>query len=400
MISVNSQKVKLLNQMAILRSIQVNDTISRQQIARTTRLSNSTISILVGELIASGIVKELGEGESSGGRRSKLLGINEEGGTILAVDLGSSNITCAIVDLRANIREKRTIDAPAEPNERLPAVIELLKTMREVGRAKGMDNFLGVGVAVSGFVDPKNGIIISASNMGWKNIHLKKEIEYATGLTTSIDNVAKAGALAEYYYGTGVGADHLLYIEAGSGIGAGFIVNGSLITGLRNAAGEIGHLQMVQNGLVCKCGKIGCLETIASGKAIERKAFERREQSALLQSYYDRHGKITAEYVFDCAKKDDPAALSIIDEAIEFTAIATANILSMFNPELIVFGGGLANAGAFYLDRITHKLELSLIKDHNKGVQIKLSSLGRNSSILGAATLVIERLFRPIEAIF
>lgn len=399
MIVVNSQMVKQLNQMAIIRNIQINESTSRQEIARVTGLSNSTVSILVSELIDSGIVKELGEGESSGGRKSKLIGINEEGGYILGVDVGSSKTICGIVDLRANIRKKMIIDTPKDPNERLTALINLLRDMREVGRANNMDNFLGIGIGVSGVVDSQNGII-SSSNMGWQKVNLRKEIEYAVGLSTSVENTAKAGALAEYYYGQAIDVEHLLYISVGKGIGAGFLINGSLLTGMRNAAGEIGHMRMVPDGLPCSCGRYGCLETIASGHAIESSALKEISKSAQLRKIYDQYGTISAEHVFQSALDGDEVAQNIINTAIEFTAMATENLVNMFNPEMVVFGGGLSNAGSYYLDPIMNKMKESLAKERNKELQLKFSSLGRDSGVLGAATLVIKQIFRPIESRF
>ncbi len=173
-ITGNSLLIKQINRMAILRTIQKHDGISRLELARTMGMSNSTVSTLVAELLSAGIVKELGEGKSIGGRRPIRIGINEQGGYILGVDIGSSKITCGIIDLRASVREKIAVQTPKEKENKIPTIIDIIEKTKQLGKEKGMSNFLGIGVAAPGLVDVNNGIIVSSANLEWKNVELKK----------------------------------------------------------------------------------------------------------------------------------------------------------------------------------------------------------------------------------
>jgi glucokinase-like ROK family protein len=395
----DSLLMKRINQMAILRFVQRNEPASRGDIAQACGLSNSTVSTLVSELMEMGIVKNVGEGPSIGGRRPVVLGINEQAGHVIAVDVGSTTITCGRVDLHAKIHDKLVIKTPKDPAESLSATVELVARLHQQALATESPVVLGVGVATAGYVRPSTGIVVSASNLGWRDVDLGHHISAATGLPTQVDNNANAAALGELYYGLGAGVDNFIYVAIGNGIGAGLVLDGELYRGARNGVGEVGHIAVAQDGPRCNCGRIGCLESLASGSAIEQMA-----QTALLQWEPGERtaaepAKITAKDVFQRAAEGDPAAGVIVDQALGHLAVGIANVVNLLNPNEVILGGGLTRSGEYFMEHFLSKIQPRLLPEQNGHVQFRLSESNEDSGLRGAATLVIQQLFGAVHTV-
>jgi N-acetylglucosamine repressor len=392
-LKVDSLLMKRINQMAILRFVQRNEPASRSDIAQACGLSNSTVSTLVSELMEMGIVKNVGEGPSIGGRRPVVLGINEQAGHVIAVDVGSTTITCGRVDLHAKIHDKLIIKTPADPAESLSATVELVRKVQAQALATESPIVLGVGVATAGYIRPATGIVVSASNLGWRDVDLGRSISMATGLPTQVDNNANAAALGELYYGLGAGVAHFIYVAIGNGIGAGLVLDGELYRGARNGVGEVGHIAVAEDGPVCSCGRIGCLESLASGSAIEqmaRKALSRPGSDGNARSERE---KITAKDVFQWAEQGEPAAAAVIDKALGYLAAGIGNVVNLLNPDEVILGGGITRSGDYFMEHFLPKIRPRLLPEQNGHVQFRLSESNEDSGLRGAATLVIQQLF-------
>ena len=399
MLKGDSLLMKRINQMAILRFVQRNEPTSRSDIAQACGLSNSTVSTLVSELMEMGIVKNLGEGPSIGGRRPVVLGINEQAGHVIAVDVGSTTITCGRVDLHAKIHDKLIVKTPKDPAESLSATVELVKRVHEQALATGSPLVLGVGVATTGYVRPATGIVVSASNLGWRNIDLGRDISAATGLPTQVDNNANAAALGELYYGLGADVPNFIYVAIGSGIGAGLVLDGELYRGARNGVGEIGHIAVAADGPPCSCGRVGCLESLASGSAIEQMAQASLSRTEADGSTLSEQAKITAKDVFRRAEKGDPAAAAIVDKALDYLAIGIGNMVNLLNPDQVIIGGGITRSGDYFMRYFLPKIQPRLLPEQNGDVQFRLSESNEDSGLRGAATLVIQQLFGAVHSV-
>jgi glucokinase-like ROK family protein len=395
----DSLLIKRINQMAILRFVQQNEPSSRYDIARACGVSNSTVSTLIAELMEIGIIKTVGEGPSIGGRRPVVLGINEEAGHVIAVDVGSTTITCGRVDLHAKIHDKLTIRASKIPAKSLAATVELVQKVYQQAMAQDSPPILGVGVATAGYVRPSTGLVVSASNLGWRDVDLGREIQAVTGLPTLVGNNANAAALGELYYGAGAGVANFIYVAIGNGIGAGLVLDGQLYLGARNGAGELGHTAVAPDGPPCSCGRVGCLESLASGRAIELMARTSLTDTQPPGAARPRKARITAEVVFRRAQAGDPAAAGIVDTALNYLAIGIGNMVNLINPDQVIIGGGITRSGNYFMEQFLPKIGPRLVPEQNGQVQFALSESNEDSGLRGAATLVIQQLFGAAHSI-
>jgi glucokinase len=217
---------------------------------------------------------------------------------------------------------------------------------------------------------------------------LKDELEERTGLSTTVENDANAAAWGEFRFGAGSEATHLVFITLGTGVGGGVISHGVLLRGAQGAGGELGHITIQATGPRCGCGNHGCLEALASGTAIARRAREvasEKPNSALGRLALDR--MVLGEDVAELAREGDEAARSVLDETGTWLGIGLAGFVNIFNPEVIAIGGGAARAGDLILDAARHEVRLRAMSPGRDLVQIKQAALGARSGVLGAAAL-------------
>jgi len=261
-----------------------------------------------------------------------------------------------------------------------------------------------VGVATAGYVRPATGIVVSASNLGWRDVDLGQEIQAATRLPTLVGNNANAAALGELYYGAGAGIANFIYVAIGNGIGTGLVLDGQLYRGARNGAGELGHTAVAATGPTCSCGRTGCLESLASGSAIELMAAAELPASPPPGAAPPGPGRapkarITAEMVFRRAQDGDAAAAAIVDTALNYLAIGIGNMVNLINPDQVILGGGITRSGDFFMEHFLPKIRPRLVPEQNGHVQFALSESNEDSGLRGAATLVIQQLFGAVHSI-
>lgn len=257
------------------------------------------------------------------------------------------------------------------------------------------EDVIGIGIASPGPLNSEEGVIIETPNLPFKKFPLKSTVENATGIKTFIDNDANAAALGEFLFGAGKGVENLIYITVSTGIGGGIIINKKLYRGKTGNAGELGHMTVEPQGPRCNCGNYGCLEAMASGTAIARVARERlqhfeklNDEKSLLLSY----DNITAKEVFECASKGDKLSLEVVDYTSNYLGIGIASFINIFDPEMIVIGGGVSKVGDILFDRLR---KIALERSFNvmsSTVKIVPASLGTDAGIVGAIAIISERL--------
>jgi glucokinase len=258
-------------------------------------------------------------------------------------------------------------------------------------------DFSGIGIAIAGVLDSKNGILTSSPNLPhWKNVPLKSMIEDRLHLDTFLINDANAAALGEHRFGAGIGTQNLVYLTVSTGIGGGIIIDGNLYEGSTGSAGELGHMTIDVNGPRCNCGNYGCLEVLASGTAVARGAVEHINKGAtsLLNDMKENISDITAEDVAKAARQGDKLATEIIAGASYYLGIGLANIVNIFNPQVIVIGGGMSKMGGMLLTPAKEIVKRRAFKLPARTARIIRSKLGNDSGIIGTAANVLDRQCR------
>ncbi len=301
----------------------------------------------------------------------------------IGVDVGGTKIAAAVVTPEGEVLNEVRYPSSG-PKERL-----LSSMARSVNEVRDGFEVGGVCLAVPGTVSTVENKIIDAPNLhAIEGIPLKDELEERTGLTTTVENDANAAAWGEFRFGAGSEVSHLIFITLGTGVGGGVISHGVLLRGAQGAGGELGHITIQATGPRCGCGNHGCLEALASGTAIARRAREvasEEPDSALGQLAVER--AVLGEDVAGLARQGDEAAISVLRETGVWLGIGLAGFVNVFNPEVIAIGGGAARAGDLILDAARHEVRLRAMSPSRDLVKIKEATLGADSGVLGAAAL-------------
>jgi N-acetylglucosamine repressor len=391
------QLMKSLNRSLILNIIREKGPISRAEIAKITKLTPPTVSNLVKELLESKLVIESDLGESQGGRKPTMLVINAKEFYIIGIDVGIETLKGVIADLNANIVTKKAV--PISRPITNEGFIDLMKTcirqLLDEGNIE-YDKYLGIGIGMHGVVDVNTGTSLFAPNLQLRHIPLKVELEKEFNMLVKVENDARAMALGESWFGNGNGADDIVCVNVGSGIGAGVIINGKLFHGEHFISGEVGHMTIDIDGPKCSCGNYGCLQTFASGPAIAERA--KREillgkESLIAEMVNGDLDLIDGKIVYDAALKGDALSIEILSEAGRYLGIGLTNIIHMLNPKKIIIGGGVANANGFVLESVKETIQKRCLTQSAKQTEILLSKLGADATAIGAVTLILQELF-------
>lgn len=374
----------------VLRLIWEEQRISRAEIARRKALSRSTVSLIVEELLALGLVREVGAGKSRGGRRPIVLEFDDDAATLLGVDLGATHVAVALTDLRGRVLAwaLEPHDVRDDPEGALALVDALVERgLREWGGSR--KRLLGVGVAVPSPVDPERpGVLNHVVLPAWQGVEVGRRLEQRFRVPVLVDNDANLGALAERWWGAGRGIDDFVYVKLASGIGAGFFMGGSIYRGAKGIAGEMGHVSIDPGGEPCTCGLRGCLVTRVGAAALLRRA------RALVPAHPDSvlaHREIDLGMLEDAALADDALALQVVEEAGEDLGVVIAGLLNLFNPARVILGGGLARMGERLLEPVRRVVRSRTLISSVEVSSLVTSELGARASAIGAATLLLDR---------
>jgi glucokinase-like ROK family protein len=384
MITADQILVKQINKAIVLNTIYKKKPISRAEIAKATGLNKSTVSALVDELLAEGLILETGIGESQGGRKPVNLSINKEVGNIIGIDLGVNYILSVLTNFAGEIIWEKRISLKKTNDTSLLRVNDLLQLVEETihNAPPSARGIIGIGIGVPGIVNYEQGHILSAPNLCWTNVNLKEIVETRFQVPVFIDNEANAGAIGEKWFGSGKKATDLLYVSAGTGIGAGIVINNELYRGSQGLAGEIGHMTVELKGLPCSCGNHGCWEEYASEKALFR--------------YMQNNATVDSLSVFDLielAIGGDQLAQEGFRNVGKYLGIGVANLINAFNPEIVIIGNTLPLVGDILMDELRQEVAQRCFASNYYSVKILPSELNMHACAMGAAALVISRLY-------
>ena len=306
----------------------------------------------------------------------------------VGIDIGGTKIAGALVDNEGQIvRESRKPTPAANGDEIVQAVVDLVREL-----ATDVE-VIGVGVAAAGFIDAQQSTIVYAPNLSWRNEPLKAKLEAEFDYPVIIENDANAAGWAEFRYGAGRGARHMAMLTIGTGVGGAVIVNSTMLRGGFGIAGELGHIRVVPDGLLCGCGAHGCIEQYGSGTALLRNARELADsgqaEGARLSELQAENGELTGEQVYQAIVEGDPGALRLLAELGAWLGQTIASLSAILDPEIVVIGGGVSAAGDLLLDPIRKAfLENMPAQGFRPELQIKAAEFVNDAGVVGAADLV------------
>ena len=315
---------------------------------------------------------------------------------VLTVDLGGTKIIAAVVLPDGKIISRNYCLTMADKGPEAVSDRILSAVDRAIAQAKlKTSELIGIGVAAAGVLDTNRGIVTTSPNLpNWRNVPLRDILADKSGVVTYIINDANAAALGEHRFGAGMGFDNIIYLTVSTGIGGGIIIDSKLYSGTDGCAGEVGHMTIKADGPQCHCGSFGCLEALASGWAVAKAAITRinnGEKSSIVELVDGRLESITAEMVAVAARRGDRLAADIVSEAAKYLGIGLANLVNIFNPELIVIGGGLSKMGDMLLKPARKVLKERAFKLPVDTVRVVRARLGNNAGIIGAAAYVFAQ---------
>jgi glucokinase-like ROK family protein len=386
--SVPVQNVKINNKHTVLDLIRFNPGgISRVEISRRMGLTRAAVTTIVNDLLETGIIREAESLSVRNGRPPVVLEINPTHGYVVGIDFGATHIHILVTDLGTRIIEEleTSFDIQTGPQA---GIVEADRLVRELLTRAGLtlQDILSIGMGVPGPIAAEAGMVIAPPIMpGWDRFPIRDMLEKQWGIPVSLNNDAELGVLGEWAAGAGRGERNLAYIKVGTGIGAGLLLDGQIYRGVTGSAGEIGHLTIDENGPLCTCGNHGCLEAFAGGRAIALQAQDavqkkQRTQLAAIQPVES----ISAREVATAARRGDLVSQQILARAGTQMGIAIAGLVNLFNPGLVIIGGGVAQTGDILLEPMRQAVQRRSLPAATRVVRITTAMLGRRSSSIGA----------------
>ncbi|MDD6778881.1 MAG: ROK family transcriptional regulator [Bacteroidales bacterium] len=368
-----------------------NSTIT--ELAKVLDLSIPTVTKLVEEMCQMGLVNSYGKLETSGGRHPLLYGLNPDACYFIGVDIRRYALNIGLINFTGELIEKQSFNDFAFENT-MPGLDRLCDKIRTFIDSLIVDKskILNICVNVSGRVNPESGYSYSWFNFG--EIPLSQLMTDKVGFPVSIDNDTRAMTYGEYLRGNLSDKKDLLFINVSWGLGVGIIINGKIYSGMSGFAGEFGHIPVFDNGVICHCGKKGCLETEASGCAIYRHLVERVKagEKSILSERIENNEYITLEMIIDAINREDALCIELLEEAGYELGKHIAGLMNLFNPEMVIIGGVLSSVEDYLTLPIKTAIKRHSLNMVNKDTLVKISSLRERAGMIGACMLARSRV--------
>ncbi|MGW0391257.1 ROK family protein [Streptomyces sp. NPDC003042] len=397
MIKRTSQDIRRLNRFEVLRRVYAGPAhLSRQDIAAATGLSFATVANLTAELLEAGVLVEAGHEGSSGGRPRARLAVNANRGALIGIDIAETAVHAELFDLALSVLH--TVDRGLPQGEVRPAdvVDQIAAAVEDLLSSSGMDRqrVLGAGVSVPGMVEREGGVSAFSPYWAWHDVPLGALLAERLEMPLYLDNPLKASTVAEMWFGAGREVDNLVVVTLRAGVGAGIAVDGALYRGSTNSAGEWGHTCLVLDGRLCTCGNRGCVEAYVSTRGIVRTW---RGASADDQARGPRNpphideDAAALEALARAASDGDPAATAAIAETGRYLGAAVANLVNLFNPEVVVLGSEVVDRlGEQLLGETRESVARHALPLPFRAMRLSRSALPYNAVSRGAATFALE----------
>ena len=386
------------NLSTVLRTLHNNTPLTRAQLANLIGLNKSTVSSLVEELQARGLIHAIGLNPSGTGRPGLLLEINPQAGAIIGVELGVDFISVVVTDFWGQIiwRRFNSVDPLSEQESIISQALAISGEAYAFCHEKGM-RLLGLGLSIPGTVDVTRGVLIYAPNLNWRNVPLGEIFSKATGLKVLVENDANAAAVGEHLFGAARQSKDFIFVFAGVGIGGGLFLNDQLYRGKEGQAGEIGHAPIMADPLqyLCHCGNRGCWETYANQASLFQRMLmhlDGKKNSLTRQLMEEQDAPLSVALIKQAADLGDNDARESFADVGEAMGLGIANLVNIFNPDKVILGGPLSIAGEYLLPAIDENVAKHSMPGLYPQVQILLSAFCADASVIGASALVIDSL--------
>ena len=384
----NQGDTRLHNSRLVLNTIYQHGEISRVQVSRITHLTRTTVSDIVTGFIKAGLVVESGHSRSTGGKPATLLRVAENARLMVGIDLAESEFRGALVNLRGKIINRFHIPVDEHDGD---AALELVYVLIEKLLDAAQVPVIGIGVGTPGLMDPLTGTVHQAINLNWKDLPLADLLLDRFRFPVWIANDCQVAALGEFTFGD-VNSDHLILIKAGRGIGAGIVLGGKLFYGDNAGAGEIGHIQVLQNGERCRCGNCGCLETILSDRVLVQGARKVAQDhpEAFINQLVSHPSEITFETFMTAFHAGDSSLTALVDQAAQKLGSVVAHLVGVLNINSVLIAGSLCPLGDSLLEPVRQSVQHGTLPGLALQTNVGTASLGDDIVILGAASLVLK----------
>jgi glucokinase-like ROK family protein len=385
---VTRAQTKQHNKALILKTIYDQRQISRADLARSTHLTRPTVSSVVSELIGDGLVAEIGYGPSEGGKPPILLSIVDDSRHLIGIDLANSEFRGAVVDLRGKVIQRRSLPVGDRDGE---AALELVFQLADELTAIAARPILGIGIGTPGLMDPESGLVRQAVNLEWRDLPLRNLLAERYNLPVYIANDSQVAALGEYVFGRVADIPNLIVVKVGRGVGAGIVLNGKLYYGDGFGAGEVGHIRVVDDGPLCRCGNYGCLESVVSSQVLIREvgALLQRLPPSPLHNYFAATGPITTDMILEAFLAGSDEIRTVIEPMGRYLGRALANLVGILNIRHIMVGGSLARFGDALIVPARLEMQHYVQTTQAQETTVTAAHLGTDIVILGAAALLL-----------
>lgn len=384
------QQTKAHNDSLVLSTIYNEaQAISRAAVARRTALSRTSVGEAVAELLERGLVEEIGLGRPRMGKPPILLQVKRDARHLIGLDLSGEDFRGAVVNLRGEVRH--ALRLPRDGRSGADAV-ELVYELVDCLLAKAEAPLLGLGVGAPGLIDLRSGSPVHwAVNLDWLDLPLRDLLEARYGVPAHVVNDCKAAAMGEFFFGSRHATGNLVVIKSEVGLGAGVVLEGRLLHGDHFGAGEIGHLVLTKHGRQCRCGSVGCLESVASATAILRSAREAalNEPGSVLYAMAARELPLDMAFVYDAYLAGDAVARQVVDEAGRALGLAIATIVATLNVQDIVIAGLVTRLGEPLLEIVREEVLSRSLSAVARNTSVAYSAIGADITALGAAAVLL-----------
>ncbi len=397
--TADQKLVRKMNNNIIIEILRKEAPVSRANLAAITGLNRSTVSSIIDELIEGGWVRETSFQTSKIGRPGLLLEINPKGGFAIGMEIGVDFLLCVTTNFSAEVIWHKRVEI--DPNDGqviiLQKAFELAAEAIDFGKNE-CGRGLGIGIAIPGLVDVRNGLLKLAPNLKWENVPLRLIWNQQFHYPVYVENDGNAAALGEYYFGAARGTKDFIYIAAGYGLGSGIMVDGKVLRGNKGYASEVGHMTYTPNGALCSCGKHGCYETVIGPRAViegvKELIREKGSDKTIIKISEADKNAINYDAVVNAALENDPIAIDALKDVGCKLGLVVSHLVNIFDPKMVILGGALNYAKDFIqpvVEKVVRENALLLCQED---LEITNSHLGQDSSVMGAIGLVLENLWQ------
>jgi glucokinase-like ROK family protein len=403
MLTGNQEKVRKINKSIVMNMLRLYSPISRARVANLTGLNRGTVSNIVNDLIEEGLVSENEQEDSKVGRPGISLGLRPDGGAVIGMEIGVDFITILLTNFVAvTLWETRVDISPSESQTNIISRAEqLIEQALSIAKEQRLRP-LGMGIGLPGLINLSRGELIIAPNLNWRNVPLRLMWNQRFRLPIYIENEANLAAMGEYYFGVARNVDNFIYLSSGIGLGGGIMIGGNLFRGGHGYGGEIGHIQRDPTGERCSCGRIGCWETQVGPRAVLRrvkKELQIHSDQSLLDACQGDFNNLTFTMVVRFALEGNSVCKQAIEEVAAYLGEGIADLVNVFNPELVVIGGAFILGKDILHPIIEKAIFSSALQPSTDDLRIAFSERGDNACALGAVAIVLDDILREMTLV-